>query len=256
MHRGRRPSVIALILALQAWSATGAAEPPTDFEARLEVVRNGKEMGEMVVAFTSGDARWRLESRTHGTRGLAKFIGLEETSVTEGEWFDGTVRTLHFERTVDAIKTFRWSTDFDWQAGVVRSIHRDGESVLELQPGVIDENAIGLRIRTGLIRGESDWHLLVVDEDEIEQQHFALKEVERIETALGCFEGYRVEKVRDPSSTRYTRTWYAAELDFAPVRIEHGKQGDDHMESRLLGITVDGREVTKGPDCPGAPSRP
>jgi hypothetical protein len=128
-------------------------------------------------------------------------------------------------------------------------VHRDGESMLELQPGVIDENAIGLSIRTGLLRGEDDWRLRVVDEDEIEEEHFAVREVERIQTALGCFEAYRVDKIRDPSSKRYTRTWYAKDLEFVPIRVEHGKQGDEHVESRLIEMNLDGRSVTKGPDC-------
>ena len=99
-------------------------------------------------------------------------------------------------------------------------MYPDGESSLELQPGVVEEAGIGLRIRAGLARGEDNWHLLVVDEDEIEEQHFALREVERIQTSLGCLEAYRVEKVRDPSSKRYTRTWYAAEHDFGAPRFD------------------------------------
>ena len=249
MRNGRHLTITCLLLALLAWAAPCPAQTPSDFEARLEVLRNGKEMGEMVVTYTSADGTWRLESRTRGTRGLAKFIGLEEASATEGDWLDGNARPLRFERTIDAIKTFRWSADFDWEKGVVRSVHRDGESMLELQPGVIDENAIGLRIRTGLLRGENDWHLLAVDEDEIEQEHFTVQKVERIQTALGCLEAHRVDKIRDPSSKRYTRTWYARDLDFVPVRVEHGKKGDEHVESRLVGMTLEGRDVTKGPDC-------
>ena len=238
---------LALILLLSA--APCPAQAPPAFEARLELLRNGKELGESVFTFEASDGRWRMESRIRGTRGLARFIGLQESSVSEGDWLDGAARPLQFERSVKAVKTFEWSAEFDWQEGVVRSVYPDGESSLELQPGVVEEAGIGLRIRAGLARGEDNWHLLVVDEDEIEEQHFALREVERIQTSLGCLEAYRVEKVRDPSSKRYTRTWYAAEHDFVPVRIEHGKKGDDHMESRIIGITVDGRTVERGPDC-------
>lgn len=248
-----KPAWLALTLLLSAatsaaWTPCAAQAPPA-FEARMELLRNGKEMGESVFTFETSDGQWRMESQVRGTRGLARFIGLRESSVSEGDWLDGAARPLHFERTVKAVKTFEWSAEFDWKEGVVRSVHPDGESSLELQPGVVDEAAIGLRIRAGLARGEDNWHLLVVDEDEIEEQHFALREVERIQTSLGCIEAHRVEKVRDPSSKRYTRTWYAAEHDFVPVRIEHGKKGGDHMESRIIGITVDGRAVERSPDC-------
>lgn len=249
MHLRTRSIAACLALILLLSAAPCAAQTPPAFEARLELLRNGKEMGESVFTFQTSDGQWRMESQVRGTRGLARFIGLTESSVSEGDWIDGAARPLHFERSVKAVKTFEWSAEFDWQEGIVRTVYPDGESSLELQPGVVDETGIGLRIRAGLARGEDDWRLLVVDEDEIEEQHFALREVERIQTSLGCLEAYRVEKVRDPSSKRYTRTWYAAEHDFVPVRIEHGKKEGDHMESRIIGITVGGRTVERGPDC-------
>ena len=249
MRARTQPKYAGLILALLLSAAPCAAQALSAFEARLELLRNGKVMGETVFTFTAGEGKWRMETRTRGTRGLARLIGLDESSFSEGDWDDGMARPLRFERTVKAIKTLRWSADFDWPEGIVQTSYPDGESTLELQPGAIDETAIGLRVRAGLAQGEDDWHLLVVDEDEIEQQHFAVRAVERVQTALGCLEAHRVEKIRDPSSKRYTRTWYADEYDFVPVRIEHGKRGDDHMESRIVEITVDGKMVAKGPDC-------
>lgn len=241
--------LVALATAWVLSAAPGAAQAPAAFEARLELLRNGKIMGESAFTLTSADGRWRMESNTRGTKGLARFIGLEEASFSEGDWAEGRARPLRFERKVDAIKTLQWSAEFDWEAAIVRSVHPDGESSLELQPGVVDENTLGLRIRAGLARGEDDWRFLVLDEDEIEKQHFAVRAVERIQTALGCFEAHRVDKIRDPASKRYTRTWYAAGWDFVPIRIEHGKHGGDHMESRIVEMTVDGRKVTAGPDC-------
>lgn len=249
MYASNRVISACLALALLLTAVPCAAQALSAFEARLEVLRNGKVMGETVFTFTAGEGTWRMETQTRGTRGLARLIGLDESSFSEGDWQDGNARPLRFERNVRAIKTLRWSADFDWPGGIVRTSHPDGESTLELQPGVIDETAIGLRVRAGLARGEDDWHLLVVDEDEIEQQHFAVRGVERVQTALGCLAAHRVEKIRDPSSKRYTRTWYADDYDFVPVRIEHGKRGDDHMESRLVEITVDGNKVAPGPDC-------
>lgn len=249
MNGSNRVRYVRLALILLLTAVPCAAQALSSFEARLEVLRNGKVMGETVFTFTAAEGKWRMETQTRGTRGLARLIGLDEASFSEGDWQDGNARPLRFERTVKAIKTIRWSADFDWAEGVVRTVHPDGESSLELQPGVIDETAIGLRVRAGLAQGEDDWHLLVVDEDEIEQQHFSVRAVERVQTALGCLDAHRVEKIRDPSSKRYTRTWYADDYDFVPVRIEHGKRGDDHMESRIIEITVDGKKVDRVPDC-------
>jgi hypothetical protein len=59
-----------------------------------------------------------------------------------------------------------------------------------------------------------------------------------------------VEKVRGASSKRYTRTYHATDHDFVPVLIEHGKQGDEHVEGRVSSLTVNGKPVPAGADCP------
>jgi hypothetical protein len=246
--RGLAPA-LAVLLALLMAAAPCAAQTPSAFEVRLEILRNGKALGESVFTFTSDAEKWRMDSETHGTHGLARFIRFTEASFSEGEWLDGAPRPLRFERKVKAVISRDWSADFDWQEGVVRTEFPDGEATLELQPGVLDETATGLRIRTGLSQGEDDWHLQVVDEDEIENEHFGVRAVERIQTALGCMEAYRVDKIRDPDNPRYTRTWYASEHDFVPVRMQHGKKDGDLLESRLLEIKVDGKAIAAGPDC-------
>lgn len=238
-----------LALALLLAAAPCAAQALSAFEVRFEILRNGKALGESVFTFTSGADTWRMDSHTQGTHGLARFIGFDEASFTEGEWLDGIARPLRFERKVRAIISRNWTADFDWEAGVVRTEYPDGESTLELQPGVVDETATGLRIRAGLSRGEDDWRLLVVDEEKIENAHFGVRAVERIQTDLGCMEAYRVDKIRDPDNPRYTRTWYAAEHDFVPVRMQHGKKDGDLLESRILEIKVNGETIPVGPDC-------
>jgi hypothetical protein len=93
-----KPTLLTLVLLLSAAPCT--AQTPPAFEARLELLRNGKEMGESVFTFEASDSRWRMESQIRGTRGLARFIGLTESSVSEGDWVDGAARPLHFERSV------------------------------------------------------------------------------------------------------------------------------------------------------------
>jgi hypothetical protein len=189
-------------------------------------------------------------SETEGTKGLASWIGLRESSSVEGDWHEGGPRPLNYERNVKAIKTMQWSAEFDWQAGEVRTEYPDGESVLQLEPGVLDELAISLAIRQGLSRGEDEWFFRQVDEDEIEDAHFRTSSVKAVQTPLGCMQVHVVEKVRAPQSTRYTRTYYAAEHGFTPVLIEHGKQDKEHVEGRVVSLTVDGQPVPRGPDCP------
>ena len=226
-----------------------AATPPPEFEAKLELLRNGKPVGETTFRFSIEGERWIMASSTVGTAGIARLLGLDEDSTSRGDWHDGNARPLSFDRRVKAIKTWRWSAEFDWSQGLVRSVHPDGESELPLEPGVVDETAIGLLIRAGLARGEEEWRLRVLDEDEIEDQLFRVVVNERVATPLGCMEARRVDKIRHPDSKRYTRTWYASDHSFVPVRFEHGKTDGDRMESRLVSLSISGQQVKLAPDC-------
>ena len=86
--------------------------------------------------------------------------------------------------------------------------------------------------------------------DEIDHVHFKLRSVEQLQTPLGCMQLYNVEKVRDPTSKRYTRTYYAAEYGFAPVVIEHGKHGDEDWRGQVVALSLDGQPVEAKPPCP------
>lgn len=237
----------ALAFLLAAGGALADGPPP--YRADFEIHRNGKLAGEVTTAYeTDGDA-WTITSDTRGTRGLAKFLGVEEHSTSHGLWVDGRLRPERFEQTVKvAIKTERTSAVFDWDAGTVRSTHDDGEDVLALGPGTVDPASVALTQRVGLMAGETAWTLDVVDKDEIEAQRFEAKP-ERIDTVIGCLDAVRVEKIRGPESSRYTRTWYAVDHGYAAVRAEHGKRDGDHMETRITALTVDGEPVNRGAGC-------
>jgi len=215
----------------------------------MELFRNGKLAGETTFTFASANGEWRMQSQTRGTKGLAGVMGVEENSFSRGDWNDDLPRPLAFERNVKAIKTFRWAANFDWVHDVVHSIYPDGESTIALEPGVVDESTLGMVIRVGLERGEDEWFLQALDEDEIEQEHFKARPAERIQTVLGCLAVYPVEKIRRATSTRYTRTYYARDHHFVPVMIEHGKTDGDHLESRLKSLEIDDKKVARGPDC-------
>jgi len=230
------------------------AQRPADFEARLELSRNGKLFGEMTFQLSSDGDRWTMVSATRGTRGLARFLGLDENSRSEGLWLDDRPQPLRYERHVDVIKNLDWSADFDWQQGKVYSVYPDGESTLDLEPGILDEAALGLVIRAGLERGEDDWTAPLLDEEKIEQAHFRVRDVEDVQTALGCMRVHVVEKVRGEGNKRYTRTYYAENQQFVPVLMQHGKRGGDHIEGRVVELSIAGKAVPAGPDCPTGPS--
>lgn len=227
------------------------AATPTAFEAVFEVHRNGKLIGESTFRFEVDSETWTLSTETRGTHGLAKLLGLEESSLSTGDWVGDLPRPARFEQTVHvAVKTVETRAAFDWASGTVFSEHEDGETVLDLSPGVVDPVAAGLAVRSGLARGESEWRLTVVDEDELEEHVFRIAEEAPLDTALGCRDTQRVDRDRGPDSTRYTRTWYARDLAWVPVQVTHGKTDGDHMESRLASLVLDGEAVAPVAACP------
>lgn len=241
-----RSLMLISTLLLVSLTAIGA-EPPPSFEADYEFYRNDKLIGESTISLSVDDTQWAMRSDTEGTKGVARFLGVKEWSLSEGGWLDGAPRPGTFEQEVKvAFKTIATSADFDWEAGQVVSIHKDGETILQTVPGLLDPVSVGLRVRAGLSGGEQEWRLPMVDEDEIEVQHFRVAETASLDTALGCLETHRVDKIRGPQSKRYTQTWYADDLGFVPVYIAHGKTDGDHLESRIVSLTLDGEPVDTG----------
>ena len=207
-------------------------------------------MGETRFTFESDGERWTLTSDTKGTKGLAKFLGISENFVSKGRWVDGQARPDGFDQNVKiSIKKIHNQATFDWEAGQVTSVHEDGTSLLPLEPGVQDPTSIGLAIRSGLNAGETAWRIPLVDEDEIEIHRFEDQGEDAIESPLGCLQTRRVDRIRGPESRRYTRTWYATNHDFVPVRIEHGKTDGDHLETQIVELVIDGESIAPGPSC-------
>lgn len=238
-----------MLLALAVLPCASLAGPAS-FEAQYAFLRNGREIGEARLARTSTATRWETESSSSGTRGLARFMGFRESSRSSGEWHDGEPRPLRFSQEVRAaLQDHGWEATFDWAAGKASTRHGDGDSVLELAPGTLDPLSVDLRIAAGLDAGERHWQLPMVEEDEVKEVEFRVAGEARLDTALGCLDTLRVEKVREPDSKRYTRTWYAKDHGWAPVRVEHGKTGGDHMESRIVTLLLEGVPVAAGPAC-------
>lgn len=249
----RFSTLVLAVLLLVSLGASGQ-ELPQAFEGEYQFYRNGKLIGESTISLSVDGDQWSMRSDTAGTKGLARFLGFRESSLSDGVWHDGAPRPITFEQSIKvAVKTIFTSAVFDWENGTVFSTHEDGETTLEIVPGLLDPGALGLRVRLGLAEGEQEWRLPIVDEDKIEVQHFRVAETERLDTALGCLDTHRVDKIRGPESKRYTQTWYADELAFVPVYIAHGKRDGDHLESRLVALSLNGEPVAAAEDVPPCP---
>lgn len=243
------PRRICGALALFLLPLSAAAFQPVPFEAEYQLFRNGKLKAHVSLTFGIQDAQWSMHSESKATRGFEKLLRIRDVETAKGSLEDGRILPLRYQReTRVAGRDLGWNADYDWDGKKVRTRHKDGDSELDLAPGVYDPLALGLVLRVGLANGEQEWRLKVVDEDKIKDQLYRAGEPEELETALGCIEVRTVERIRENSS-RYTRSIHAAAWDFLPLGIEYGKRDGDQLELRITSLKLDGEQVEPGPGC-------
>ncbi len=231
-------------------AATLSAATPAPYEAVYEVFIKDKLSMETRIVFSITGDRWRLESDTEGVKGLASFLRVSSREVGTGTWQEDRFIPETFLHAARAAGQDRgWSADFDWQSGQVMTRHEEGESVLPLIADTWDPVSLGLVLRQRLQAGDGDWEMFVVDEDEIDAHRYQPTESEPLQTRLGCLEVVRVDRIRE-KKTRYSSGWYARDLDFIPVRLQHGKQGGREFNMHIRELVYDGQPMAAFSDCP------
>jgi hypothetical protein len=251
MHRVR-PSTTLLIFWLAATLTVPAAvnaESPGAYEAHYSVYRNDKFTGDTTVTLEKDGDTWSMLSEARGTRGLARLLKLTDTEKSSGVIEDDKLVPDSYRHHTRAAGIDRiWSAEFDREAELVRTQTDDGEISLPLEEGTLDPLSLDLALRQVLPENVVEWQGNMVDEDEIKLHRYRISEPEAVNTALGCVQAHRVERIRE-NSQRYTRVWYAAELGYVAVRMEHGKYDGDHMEMRIESLQMNDESIEPGSPC-------
>ena len=241
-----------LLLAIAGASSLHAGWQP--YRAHYDVYRNGKLIGKADVTLELQGDRWSMRSEASGTRGMARLLRAKDNEYTEGSLFDGRLRPLKYShQTRIAGSDDAWSASFDWQAGKVNiSKGKKGKDQLSLDmgAGALDALSLKLEMARRLQDNDSDMMFLLVDDDKIKEQAFHMLPSVHLDTSLGCLRTIPVERVRH-DSTRYTRVWHAADVEFIAVRMEHGKTDGDQIEMRIMELVVGQQQVQPQPGCVG-----
>lgn len=243
---------LALGLLAAAPPAPAAQSVAQPYSARYAVYRNGKLQARAEIMLQQQEGNWIIKSESIGTHGMARILKFRDYEFVEGYFEGEQFRPLRY------VHELKWlgpnqdsSAEFDWEEMTV-AITDDGErKTLDLVDGAVDPMSLQLEIRRELARHETSLEFMLVDEDELELQTFRRLSPERLETSLGCLATQPVEKVRE-GSTRFTRFWFASDVYFIPVRMEHGKTDGDRMELRITELTVGGKVVEPKPGCAAA----
>jgi len=254
----RRPMqlpILALAFAvLTAWlPPSPASETFTEpYSARYALYRNGKLQARAEFLLQRQGETWIMKSESIGTHGMARLVKFRDYEFTEGQFVGGQFRPLRYVHELKWLGPDQDSTaEFDWENGLVTVTHNGETRTLELVEGAVDPMSLQVQMRRELARPEPRLEFMLVEEDKLELQRFRALRPERLETSLGCLHTQPVEKIRE-GTTRFTRFWPASELDYIPVRMEHGKTDGDQMELRITELVINGEPVEPKPGCAAA----
>ncbi|MCK8515476.1 DUF3108 domain-containing protein [Methylonatrum kenyense] len=107
-------------------------------------------------------------------------------------------------------------------------------------PGeTMDELLSQLRLLLAVRAGETEMTFSVVDDDgEVDEYHFEVVGRETVETGEGELDTIRVDRVGG-SSNRRTRMWFAPELEYVPVKVQHERIDRETYTATLTDLIRD-----------------
>lgn len=186
-------------------------------QASYEVSRDGKVIGSAHYALArNADGSWTLRSDTHGTSGMAKWLGLYVREASTFTMRDGMPQGLHYDYQQDAsIKHKRRSIDFDWDAGTVEVRDNGKAYAYATRPGAIDRSAVAVALGLAVqAHGSGPIQLPVAVKDRIEEQRFAPAHASAAPTTRN---GIEITRTDAPGKLR---SWYEPARGVLPMRVE------------------------------------
>ncbi|MCB1626784.1 MAG: DUF3108 domain-containing protein [Xanthomonadales bacterium] len=223
---------LASLALLPAGPARSESMPePVGFDLHYQVFRNDKLQGKAQLSLQpDGAGTWLLTMQVKADRGLASFVGYEETERSRLAFQDnGQWRVLGYRRD----RAVGWrkrheQVDFDWSQGRVRA-DVDGEHFdLAVESGLADPNSVLLRLAADLHQGLQPGQYPVLRRGKVDQWQFRQTGRE----TLGDREVVVVERVRD-HGRRTTTSWLAPSLGYMPARIQQVEE-DETLRLELI----------------------
>ncbi|MGM0632643.1 MAG: DUF3108 domain-containing protein [Pseudomonadota bacterium] len=132
---------------------------------------------------------------------------------------------------------------FDWQDRLAHVSTRDGELTHELPDGALDQLAftaqMRLDVQTALEKdtGRTDFTYRIMDEHGTDEHLYRLDGNETLETPFGVLETIRLERIREPDSSRTTTVWLAPEAGYIMARLLQTEENGPDTELLLSSLT-------------------
>lgn len=229
------PSLLMLL------PVTGWAEAvPSDFTAVYDFERGRLTIGETRIGLErSQDDIYRYWSEAKATGFVSLFIDdvIREESLFR--FADGRLWPVSYEyRQLNSSKNRAEDIAYDWTDGIAKVNYRGHESVVELEPGVMDRFLMQLAISMHASDGALERTYRVIDNSRIKSYRLKSQGTQAITTPAGTFEALRVERI-DDSEDKKLRMWLAPELGYLPVKIEQEKLNEEPLRLVLKKVTSD-----------------
>ena len=221
-------AILALLTGVAPLQAAPVEVPAYEATYQLEAAGMTVASAHVRLSYEPERLVYAYDSEARGLMALFRDDHVVERTVME-KTGEGRYRSLEY--SYDHTGGKRDDHDrvhFDWGADLA-SGRFDGQEfscALAEQPAPTDRLAVQLILMTALANGRQPETYPVVDKGRIKTYEFRYLGREALDTAIGMVDTVVVERRRGDSS-RITTTWFAADHDYLPVRVEQRKTGKD-----------------------------
>jgi hypothetical protein len=181
------------------------------------------------------DGRYAFTSTTKATGMFAMFFNGKVTERSIWEYQEGRARPIQYSYKDTNKKKRDVDITFDWENKTVTNTINGEPWVMEITPDTQDKLIYQINIMFNLLENNNlkEMKINIADGGKLKTYNAIIQKKEAIETPAGKFETIRI--VRDDGK-RVTTLWCAPSLNYLPVRIEHYKRGDTHVNAYLVKV--------------------
>lgn len=174
-----------------------------------------------------------------------RLLGANLISVDESSHFarvDGSLVPGAYRYEQTGIKRRDEHIRFDWEKRSAQVSTRDGEQTFRLESGTLDRLSLIAQIRLDVQAaiqadsGQTDFHYPIMEDDGMAMHLYRLDGRETLETPIGRLETVRLERIREPDSSRTTTVWLAPEAGYVMARLLHTEEDDPDTELVLSSL--------------------
>ncbi len=177
---------------------------------------------------------------TSTTRAIGMFALFFNGKITENsiwEYHKGRARPLQYSyKDTNKNKERDVSLKFDWENKTVTNTINGEPWDMEITPDTQDKLIYQINIMLSLLEN-SNLKMIkinVADGGKLKTHDAIIQKKETIKTPAGKYDTIRISR---DDGKRVTTLWCAPELNYLPVRIEHYKKGDTHVNAYLVKVT-------------------